>query len=394
MTTARHETTPDPAAPGPVRDPEPVPVRDPEPVPVPEPVPIPEPAPGPERDPEPAHRPAKPPAPAAPPVPGTPGPARRRGARRRGTSVVICSAALALLLALAGHVGLPELPGHLGSLAETLLPWTALGVPALAAPALLRGSRTATASLLLPVTAWLTVFGGTLTDKSSAGGDLTLVSHNVNQANPDPRGTARSLIAARADVVALQELDPDTAPAYAAALADAYPYHFSQGTVGLWSTRPLRDARAVPIMPWTRAMRATVVTPEGPLAVYVAHLPSVRVGPSGFTAGTRNEVVDVLAGILRAERAPRLVVMGDFNGSTDDRALRPLTRGMTSVQAAAGEGFGFTWPSRLPLVRIDQILLKGARATAAWTLPATPSDHLPVAARIRLDRAPRAAAGP
>ncbi|MFF7441891.1 endonuclease/exonuclease/phosphatase family protein [Streptomyces sp. NPDC008122] len=302
----------------------------------------------------------------------------------RGTAAALCAALLALAVVLAGHGRLPDLPGHLDSLAETLLPWTALVIPALGVLALLRRSRMAAAALVLPVVAWLTVFAGILTDKSSSAGDLTVVSHNVNQANTDPQGTARSLIASGADIVALEELSPDTAPAYERALAASYPHHFSQGTVGLWSTRPLRDARALPIMPWTRAMRATVDTPEGPLAVYVVHLPSVRVGPTGFSSGTRNDVAGVLAGILRAERSPRTVVMGDFNGSTDDRALRPLTAGMVSVQSTSGDGFGFTWPSRFPVVRIDQILLRGAKATASWTLPATESDHLPVAARIDL----------
>ncbi|MER8045989.1 endonuclease/exonuclease/phosphatase family protein [Streptomyces sp. NPDC094032] len=315
-------------------------------------------------------------------------PARAGRAKWRGVGVAVCAALLALTLV--GHERLPDLPGRLSSLAETLLPWTALAVPVLAALALLRRSRVAMAALILPVVAWAVVFGGTLTDKSSPGGDLTVVSHNVNQDNPDPQGTARSLLAAGADIVALQELSPDTAPAYELALAASYPHHFYQGTVGLWSTRPLRDARAVPIMPWTRAMRATADTPEGPLAVYVVHLPSVRVGATGFTSGTRDEAAAHMADVIRAERAPRALVMGDFNGSTDDRGLRPLTGGLVSAQSSSGDGFGFTWPARFPTVRIDQILLGGASATASWTLPATPSDHLPVAARIALTPDPAA----
>ncbi|MFK3732201.1 endonuclease/exonuclease/phosphatase family protein [Streptomyces sp. NPDC088090] len=312
---------------------------------------------------------------------------RRRWRRRRGTAVTGCSVLLAA--GVAGHGLLPRLPGRLSSLAETLLPWSALAVPVLVAAALLRrASVAAVVALLVPTAAWLAVFGGALADKSSPGGDLTVVSHNVNQANPDPAGTARSLLAAGADVLALEELSPATAPAYERALADAYPYHFQQGTVGLWSVHPLRDARAVPIMPWTRAMRATVDAPGGRLAVYVAHLPSVRVGPSGFTSRTRDEVLGLLAAEVRAEPVRRVVVMGDLNGSTDDRALRPLTDHLVSAQTEAGAGFGFTWPARLPAVRIDQILLGGVRAASAWTLPATASDHLPVAARIILPPEP------
>jgi vancomycin resistance protein VanJ len=308
--------------------------------------------------------------------------------RRRGTTTTACSVLLALIVA--GHRWIPDGPGHLGSLADTLLPWTALALPALLTIALLRRSRVATAAVLIPVTVWLAVFGSTFADRSSPGGDLTVVSHNVRQENPDPHGTARSLIAARADVLALQELSPDTAPAYEKALAATYPYHFYEGTVGLWSRYPLRGTRPVPIMPWTRALRATVDTPEGPLAVYVAHLPSVRVTPAGFTIGARDEALGRLAAELRAERVRRVIVTGDLNGSADDRALRPLTRHMTSAQSMAGDGFGFTWPSRFPVVRVDQILLRNVQATSAWTLPATTSDHLPVAARLTLGAEPRA----
>ncbi|MEU3430597.1 endonuclease/exonuclease/phosphatase family protein [Streptomyces gardneri] len=312
---------------------------------------------------------------------------RLRWWRRRGAAVTGCSVLVAV--SVAGHGLLPRLPGRLSSLAETLMPWSALAVPVLVAAALLRRAPVAAAvALVVPAVAWLAVFGGALADKTSPSGDLTLVSHNVNQANPDPGGTVRSLLAAGADVLALEELSPATAPAYEQALAEAYPYHFYQGTVGLWSVHPLRDARAVPIMPWTRAMRATVDAPGGRLAVYVAHLPSVRVGPAGFTAGARDEALGLLAAEVRAEPVRRIVVMGDLNGSTDDRALRPLTDRLVSAQAAAGAGFGFTWPARLPAVRIDQILLGGVRAASAWTLPATASDHLPVAARIHLSPDP------
>ncbi|MFD8205877.1 endonuclease/exonuclease/phosphatase family protein [Streptomyces sp. NPDC059695] len=308
---------------------------------------------------------------------------RRRWWRRRGAAITGCSVLLAV--SVAGHGILPGLPGRLSSLAETLLPWSALAVPVLVAAALLRRAPVAAAvAVVVPAVAWLAAFGGALTDKTSPGGDLTLVSHNVNQANPDPEGTVRSLLAAGADVLALEELSPATAPAYEQALAEAYPYHFYQGTVGLWSVHPLSDARAVPIMPWTRAMRATVDAPGGPLAIYVAHLPSVRVGPAGFTAGARDEAMGLLVAEVRDEPVRRVVVLGDLNGSTDDRALRPLTDRLVSAQAEAGAGFGFTWPARLPVVRIDQILLGGVRAASAWTLPATASDHLPVAARIHL----------
>lgn len=50
--------------------------------------------------------------------------------------------------------------------------------------------------------------------------------------------------------------------AYEDALADRYPHHSVQGTVGLWSKYPVTDSSPVDIkLGWTRAMSATVTTP-------------------------------------------------------------------------------------------------------------------------------------
>ncbi|MFB7500197.1 hypothetical protein ACFC09_36875 [Streptomyces sp. NPDC056161] len=46
--------------------------------------------------------------------------------------------------------------------------------------------------------------------------------------------------------------------------------------------------------------------------------------------------------------------------------------------------FGFGWPAAFPVARIDQILVKGVTPVSARTLPRTGSDHLPVAAALRL----------
>ncbi|MFI9103454.1 endonuclease/exonuclease/phosphatase family protein [Streptomyces fildesensis] len=297
----------------------------------------------------------------------------------------MAAAAVLSAAVMLGHDWMPNGIGNLGSLLETFLPWLGLSVPVLLALAAVRRSATAGIAVLLPAVVWCSLFGGTFMDKRSPGGDLTVVSHNVNDENPDPARTARDLVAAGAEVLALEELTSRTAPAYEKALAGAYPYHSVQGTVGLWSTYPLRNVEPVEIMPWTRALRATADTPKGPIAVYVAHLASVRVrADSGFTTSRRDDAARRLAEAVRAEPLPRVVVVGDFNGTTDDRALRPVTAQLRSAQEEAGDGFGFSWPASFPAARIDQILVKGVTPASAWTLPRTGSDHLPVAATLRL----------
>jgi vancomycin resistance protein VanJ len=296
------------------------------------------------------------------------------------------------------HGRIPNRIGNVGSLVETCLPWFGLSVPVLLVGALWRRSASAMVALLLPAIVWLNLFGGLLGDKSHAGGDLTLVSQNVDADNADPAATARALAATGADLLALEELNPEAAATYEEELAEAYPYRTVQGTVGLWSKLALSDTRPIDVMNYgplartrptdrtmasNRALRTTVATAHGPLAVYVAHLGSIRVNPAtGFWTASRDIGVEALADATAAEPNDRVVLLGDLNGTMDDRAFAGITARMRSTQAAAGAGFGFTWPARFPVVRIDHILVRGVEPQSAWVLPANDSDHRPVAAGI------------
>ncbi|GAA1395572.1 teicoplanin resistance protein VanJ [Kitasatospora putterlickiae] len=301
--------------------------------------------------------------------------------------LAVCALLLWLLLLL--HRSVTDWAG-LGSLVETFLPWFGLFVPVLLAGALWRRSASAVVALLLPAIVWFSLFGGLLHDKSHQDGDLTVVSHNVGAANPDPVGTARDLAASGADLLALEELTDQARSAYGNALATAYPYHTVQGTVGLWSKSPLSGTRPVDVQPDKtgpleppRALRTTVTTGKGPLVVYVVHLGSVRVMPrGGYWTNTRDTGAAKLAEAVAADPGERVVVLGDFNGGLDDRALSGLTAQLRSAQEVAGDGFGFSWPATFPMVRIDHILVRGVEPRSAWLLPATGSDHRPVAAGI------------
>ncbi|WUS96712.1 endonuclease/exonuclease/phosphatase family protein [Streptomyces sp. NBC_00708] len=309
---------------------------------------------------------------------------RDPGTWRRGILLACWSVLLTLVMAF--HAQIPNTIGNLGSLTETFLPWFGLLVPVLLVLGLVRRSGTALVALLLPVVVWLNMFGGLFTDKSGSGGDLTVATHNVNADNPDPAATADQVAGSGADVVALQELPAGKVAAYEKALAGRFRYHSVQGTVGLWSKYPLSDTRPVDLkMGWVRAMRTTVATPKGPLAVYVAHLPSVRVKlHAGFTANQRDQSADALGKAISHEPLARVALLGDLNGTMNDRALKGVTSQMRSTQGAAGDGFGFSWPAKFPMARIDQIMVKGVEPMSSWTLPATGSDHLPIAARVAL----------
>jgi vancomycin resistance protein VanJ len=319
------------------------------------------------------------------------------GSWKRGRAITVLALLLGLLMLL--HARIPNRVGNIGSLTETFLPWLGVFIPVLLAVALWRRSASAVVALLLPAVTWVSLFGGLLTDKSRLGGDLTVVTHNVDADNPDPTGTARDLVASGADLLALEEISTQAKPVYEKELAKAYPYHAVQGTVGLWSKLPLSDIRPVdteqdvgPLgdskpagvkLADNRALRATVATDHGTLAVYVAHLGSVRVNPrGGFGTGTRNRNAEALAKAVAAEQNERMVLLGDMNSTMDDRALDGITSQLHSAQDKAGNGFGFSWPAKFPMIRIDQILTRGVDPRSSWVLPATGSDHRPVAACV------------
>ncbi|MGR4879307.1 endonuclease/exonuclease/phosphatase family protein [Streptomyces sp. LARHCF249] len=307
-----------------------------------------------------------------------------RGIWRRG--LVLAGISVLISLVMIFHAQLPNDVGNLGSLTETFLPWLGLAVPVLLAAAVFRRSATALIAILLTAVVWANLFGGLVTDKSGSGGNLMVATHNVDADNADPRGTAESVAKSGADVLALTELKGSVVPVYEKALAGTYKYHSVEGTVGVWSKYPLTASSPVDIkMGWTRAMRATVDTAQGQVAVFVAHLPSVRVKPNaGFTANQRDNSADALGAALAAEPLKKVILLGDLNGTMNDRALSEVTSQMRSTQGAAGDGFGFSWPAQFPMARIDQIMVRGITPQASWTLPRTGSDHLPIAARLAL----------
>ncbi|MFC1413044.1 endonuclease/exonuclease/phosphatase family protein [Streptacidiphilus sp. N1-12] len=311
--------------------------------------------------------------------------ARGRSTWRRGR--ILAGLAVLLTLLLLFHAEVPNRVGNLGSLLETFLPWLGLAIPVLLVLGLIRRSATALVVLLVPVLAWVNLFGALLTDKSGGSYDFTVVQHNVNAGNSDIPGTVAVLEAAKPDVIALEELSAGAElDAFRQDLAAEYPYHVVEGTVGLWSKYKLSDSGPVDIrIGWTRALRTTVATPHGDVAVYVAHMPSVRVNlDAGFTANQRDNSAQALGQALAAEKLSRVVLLGDLNGTMNDRSLAPVTSQMRSAQGSAGSGFGFSWPAALPMARIDQIMTRGVTPTDAWTLPRTGSDHLPVGAHIEL----------
>ncbi|GIF05000.1 endonuclease/exonuclease/phosphatase family protein [Actinoplanes siamensis] len=302
-----------------------------------------------------------------------PGPARTRRPWRLAVAVpVVAAAGLTVILLGRGWV-----PGSVGSVLDSVLPWLAVPIVLLLGVTALTRQWVPVAAALAPVLTWTVMFGPVLAGGARDGGhDLRVASLNLGRASAGP--ALAPLLEARPDLIVLQEVTAANRPAITDVLAGGYPYLAGAGTVAVFSRLPLSDTRPVDIrIGWTRALRTTVRAPAGPIRLYAAHLASAR---AGMTAG-RNRTLTALAELVHADPAPRLLLAGDLNTATTDRHFTVLAP-LADTQQEAGAGFGFTWPARFPLVRPDHVLQRGMSTRHAWVVAAPGSDHRAVLADV------------
>ncbi|HEX6968227.1 MAG TPA: endonuclease/exonuclease/phosphatase family protein [Micromonosporaceae bacterium] len=300
------------------------------------------------------------------------------GSNRDGDRLVVASAVLLAIL-IAGHRWIPNVAGF-GSLIDTAAPLLAAGVPPLALAALACRSRRALAAVALPAAIWLAVFGPAWVPSGGGAVQLRVASQNLRADNPDPAGTVAPL-ASQADLIGLQEISATALGPVEQALTPTHRYRAVVSTVALFSRFPILTYAGVDTgLDWIRALRAEVATPDADVVVYVVHLGSARAGDTA----SRDRSLAGLVAALRQDPAERLVVLGDLNTASTDRVIAPLTELVRDAHADAGRGFGFTWPSPLPVTRPDHVLYRGLVAAAAGVVRTPGSDHRAVTAGFRV----------
>jgi endonuclease/exonuclease/phosphatase family metal-dependent hydrolase len=233
---------------------------------------------------------------------------------------------------------------------------------------------------------------------------VTVMSFNIQHGEGldgriDLERIAALIGGARADVVALQEVDRGVArtqrrdlPAELARLTGMEVYFaknidYQGGDYGnaVLSRLPIRQRAHVPLtMVGDGEQRGVIrlVFEVGGrevlfLATHLDHRPSdaERIGS-----------VDAIEGLIaHAGRMP-VIVAGDFNALPDSRVHRKMERLLTDAWEAAGQGRGFTFPAEAPAERIDYIWFSGEAIDLLGTevLPTRASDHLPIVSRLRL----------
>ncbi|WP_370367143.1 endonuclease/exonuclease/phosphatase family protein [Catenulispora sp. GP43] len=330
------------------------------------------------------------------------------GARRQIAllTIIVCLLILAVLI---GYRWLPDVMGF-GSLIDTFLPWTAAPLLLALPAALLSLKKWAIGIALLTCAVWAGSFGPTLLRTGGSGpADIRVLSQNVSATDtgtPDLSGIAKLAEERGADVVVLQGLSKNVQLADQAVPA-RYGYHIAMYEFAVWSRFPIGATQPVDLAgrPADQAqtgsasvnsssgefgglLRFTVDLGQNRQAtVYAVHLPQPSLSHDGFGVA-RGDALEQLVDHVQAETSPNLIVVGDLDVAQTDRAIRPLlssSTGLVSAQAKAGSGFGFTWPAKFPVVRLDDVLTRGLKPVASVVLPAVGSKqaHRPIEADLK-----------
>jgi len=331
----------------------------------------------------------------------------RRARRQLALLTVIIS--VLVLAVLLGHRFLPEFMG-IGSLVDTFLPWTVAPL-ALALPvALLSLKKWAIGICLLTCAVWAGDFGPTLMRTGGSGSaDIRILSQNVSavgDSTPDLTGIAQLAQQRGADIVVLQGMAKNVQLADQAAPA-RYGYHLAMYEVVVWSRFKIVSSQPVDLTgsrpsvasqsgaadsssagEFSGLLRFTVDAGQGRnVTVYAVHLPQPSLSHDGFGVA-RGDALEQLVDVVQAEKSSNLIVVGDLDVAQTDREIRPLMAsgtGLVSAQAKAGTGFGFTWPAKFSVVRLDDVLSRGLTPVASAVLPAVgpKQAHRPIEADLK-----------
>lgn len=209
-----------------------------------------------------------------------------------------------------------------------------------------------------------------LTNPPQAG--KRLIWYNVHLNNPDAAGESAALLAEKADILALAEIDLDN-PGWQRLRAH-YPHgcqhqEASPFALALWSTVPLAscDIAYSSNFPYIRA-----TTTDG-IALYALHPPPPI---SSALAAARIAYLHDTAARIAAE--PRALAVGDLNSSPYSPHYRDFLH--TSGTTTTARYLTPTW--RPLFLNLDHALVKNLAANTT-PLPWRHSDHRPLCVAYR-----------
>ena len=293
-------------------------------------------------------------------------------------TVFVLGLLLACLLGL--HHLIPTTRG-LALIVESALPWTWVLLALLVLFMLIRFSVWSIIGVIIPALLWAGMFGAYLKPQpEQTASDIVVASQNVGARLPQPTATAKNIIDQAPDIVTIQEIESLSGEIIQKEMNAAYDYSAINDTIGVWSKWPVGETELIDLgLEWPRAFATTISTDHGDIRFYAVHMPSVRPGQESL----RNAALQTLAEKIKDDPAEHVVVAGDFNSTSSDRYFSEL-EGLDDTRKSVGGGFGFTWPSAFPVVRLDHILVRGFDPQFEKVMDRGTSDHRAIVAGMNL----------
>jgi endonuclease/exonuclease/phosphatase family metal-dependent hydrolase len=222
-----------------------------------------------------------------------------------------------------------------------------------------------------------------------------------------PARIAEVIASCRPDVVALQELDAGRARTGGVHQAEVIARELSMHMLFHPSVRVMEEQYGNALL----TTRPATLIKAGPLPGRPGLEPRGALWASVHLGGHAVQVINTHLGLRRPERLLQVdallgpdwlghpacrepvMLLGDFNALPRSRVYGRLVSRLSDAQASRrGSGPAATFPSRLPLARIDHVFTRGAVEVVRTEALRNPlariaSDHLPLLVEFRISDA-------
>ena len=247
---------------------------------------------------------------------------------------------------------------------------------------------------LLAVGLNLSLLGWQLQSVPGGRSDFRLMTYNVARGGAGERSPGQSAAAALAgtllaehpDVVCLQETNGLQAAMFPELTARLLGYTAVRSREVAILTRFPVLASHETVLPGTerRLLSAGLDVRGTRVTVLNTHFTTVLLRGGWAAARNRREAqLQAVLGEAQETTGPFLAC-GDFNTPAHGQVYAGLRAVFGNAFEEAGSGFGYTFPARFPLVRIDHVWLRGAHATSARVPVSWASDHRPLVVDVAL----------
>lgn len=243
---------------------------------------------------------------------------------------------------------------------------------------------------------------------------LRVMTYNIQHGGTGVESVAAAIRSLKPDVACLQEvnaIDIDPYVQLQAALPEYRIERVNEIAMAVKRSLPVRAVRPhrlIPLSPeeeaqatwlaarilYLDALEVEVEVEGQPVSLVSAHLMTPlytrfrRLGEQSSldaqeqTAAIRSQQIQGLLQVGAAISHP-LIVCGDFNTPPRGLLYRRLTHRWQDAFSACGLGYGYTYPAKYPVLRIDHIFTANGAQAKSITQPAIrATDHRPVVAEI------------